>query len=90
MTTSQKCAPEAKKASGILGCFRKRTASKSSDEILSLCSALVMHMQMLGPGLGHTEHPGVSLMTDHKHSEGTGAPFTEREAERAGTVPPEQ
>lgn len=25
-------------------------------------------MQMLGPGLGHTEHPGVSPMTDHKRS----------------------
>lgn len=85
---SQMCAPEEDKASGTLGCFRESTTSKSRVEILSPSSALVMHMQIVGPGLGHTEHPGVIPMTDHKHSEGTAAPFTERESEKAGTVPP--
>lgn len=78
------CAPEGiKKASGILGFFRKSTTTKSSNDIFSPCSALVMHVQML---ITHTEHPGVIWWQNTN----TGAPFTQREAERAGAVPPEE
>lgn len=65
-------------------------ANRSREMNLLFCSALVTHMQMLGPGLGHYEHPGVSPMTGHKCDEGTGAPGIEREAEKAGTILPRE
>ncbi|KAJ7410418.1 hypothetical protein WISP_108596 [Willisornis vidua] len=41
LSTSQQCTPAAKKASDILGCIRKNTASRLGEVILPLHSALV-------------------------------------------------
>ena len=41
LTTSQQCAPGGKKASGILGCIKKKVAHRLKEVILPLCSAPV-------------------------------------------------
>lgn len=60
LINSQQHAFVEKEASCTLGCIKKSTANRAKDVTLTPCSALAIHMQTLGPGLGHYKHPGVS------------------------------
>lgn len=63
LTTSQQHVLTAKKVTSLLGCVRQTTASRSREGIPPLCSALVGHIQVLGPG------PGSPVQERHGHSE---------------------
>ncbi|KAJ7417727.1 hypothetical protein BTVI_31628 [Pitangus sulphuratus] len=54
LSVSHQCAPEAKAASSILGCIRRRIAKRSREGILALCSALVRPRLECSAGLSST------------------------------------
>jgi len=96
LTMSQQCALVAKTANGILGCIKKSGASRSSEVLLPLYSALVRsHLQCCVQfWVSHFKKDEELLERVHwratRMMKGTGASLLRGKAEGAVLVQPEE
>jgi len=94
LNMSQQCALAAQKVNRILGCIKRKVASRSREEILPLYSALVRaHLESCAKLWGPQHNQDVDVLErvqrgGHEDHQRAGVPLLRGQAERVEAVQP--